>query len=214
MRVVLIDDHLMFRESFRIALEAQTAFRVVGEAATAQKAYEAVEREKPDLLVADFLLKDTDGVSLVRELKRRKTLVSTLMLTRVSHELFVSDAFEAGVKGYALKDQPFAEITEAMERVSSGQRYLSPTLGRLDAVVPRSSVSNGDSGRFDRLSHREREIFFRVVEGLSNKEIAGSLCISVKTVETHRLQINRKLGVRSPLELMRLAAIQGLVRDR
>jgi DNA-binding NarL/FixJ family response regulator len=212
MRVILVDDHQAFRDSFKIALWHEASISVVGEASTARDVYPLVEREKPDLVVADLMLKDTDGVSVAREMARRGLSTKTLILTVHANALFVRDAFEAGVSGYALKEQPLAEIIAAMRMTVSGERYLSPRLGPIP--LPRTRTGAGDRSAYaglDQLSRREREIFCRIIEGLSSREIATSLCISLKTVETHRSHINRKLGVHSPAELIRLAALKGLL---
>lgn len=212
MRVILVDDHQAFRDSFKIALWHEASISVVGEASSARQLYALVEQEKPDLVVADLMLKDTDGVSVARELQRRGTATKMMVLTVHANALFVRDAFEAGVAGYALKEQPLAEIISAMRTTVSGERYLSPRLGQIP--LPRARTANGDRNSYaglDQLSRREREIFCRIIEGLSSREIATSLCISLKTVETHRSHINRKLGVHSPAELIRLAALKGLL---
>ncbi len=212
MRVVLVDDHVAFRESFRIAIWHEASISVVGEASAAREVYPLVEAQKPDLVVADLMLKDTDGISVARELSRRGVATRLMLLTMHSNALFVRDAFEAGVIGYALKEQPLAEIIEAMKQVATGERYLSARLGQIPLPRARASVSERASyAGLDQLSRREREIFGRIIQGLSSREIATSLCISLKTVETHRSHINRKLGVHSPAELIRLAALKGLL---
>jgi two-component system response regulator NreC len=211
MRVVLLDDHQAFRESLRLALWHEAAIEVVGEIGAARQVPPLLEREKPDLLVADVMLEDTDGISMAQDLAHRGITTRVMMLTAYSNELFVRDAFEAGVVAYALKEQPLTEILEAMKRASGGERYLAPRLGPLPLAGGRYPPIKGDRGGIDRLSRREREIFFRIIGGLSSRDIAQSLCISLKTVETHRLHINRKLAVHSPGELMRLAAVNGLV---
>lgn len=212
MKLVLVDDHQAFRESFRIALWHEASISVVGEASAARQVYPIVEAEKPDLVVADLMLKDTDGVSVIRELARREVPARTMILTMHANALFVRDAFEAGALGYALKEQPLAEIIAAIRLAAAGERYLSPLLGSIP--LPRMRSSPGErasSAGLDQLSRREREIFGRIIQGLSSREIAQSLCISLKTVETHRSHINRKLGVHSPAELIRLAALKGLL---
>jgi two-component system response regulator NreC len=209
MRVVLLDDHQAFRDSLRVALWHEASIEVVGEAATARQAAPLLEAQRPDLLVVDLMLEDTDGISLTQDLVRRGLSVRVMMLTAYSNELFVRDAFEAGVSGYALKEQPLAEIIDGMKRSAAGERYVAP---RLAGVVLADTHRRGrERGGIERLSRREREIFLRIIGGLSSRDIAQALCISLKTVETHRLHINRKLAVHSPSELMRLAAVNGLV---
>lgn len=215
MKVVLVDDHLVFRESLRIALATQAGFDVVGEAKTAREACTIVENTRPDLLVTDLLLEDTDGVALVRELRRRGSAVPTLVLTRLAQADFVRDALAVGVRGYALKDESLDTLISAMRGVAQGQPYLSPGVQEIaasgggDAGAARPQANS--ASLLGPLTKREREVFGRVLEGFSNRDIAKTLCISLKTVETHRFRINRKLGVHSTAELIRVAAGAGLV---
>jgi DNA-binding NarL/FixJ family response regulator len=217
MRVVLVDDQQSFRDSLKIALWHEARISVVAHGNTARQLYPVIDEQKPDLVISDLILKDTDGISAVRELQRRGCQTRMLILTNHTSTLFVNDAFRAGAHGYALKEQPLAEIIEAMRLVRSGERYVSPLLqqvGRAPAVTRPPEAGNGNgNGAFgvDKLSAREREVFCQILQGVSSRDIARALCISLKTVETHRLHINRKLGVHSPAELIRLAALAGLV---
>jgi two-component system, NarL family, response regulator NreC len=207
MRVVLIDDHKVFLDSLRIALAQQPSIEVVGQTALASEAPELAARLAPDLMVLDLLLDDADAVTVTRELRRRELTTKVLILSVHENSLFVRNALEAGAQGYALKSQPLAEVIEAMWVVDGGGRYLAPSLGPLPAG---RSQRRGQSDT-DRLSRREREIFDLILQGHSSRDIANTLTISLKTVETHRAHINKKLGVRSPAELIRVAALQGLV---
>ncbi|HEY0715471.1 MAG TPA: response regulator transcription factor [Polyangia bacterium] len=204
--VVLVEDHLAYRESFRLALHSLSKFVVVGEASGAREAYPIIEQKEPDLAVVDFLLPDTNGISLGRELRRRRCRTKVLILGRMAHPMFIRDALRSGIGGFALKQESLATIFEALDRVLAGEHYLSP---QLQEEVERALSSKVPG--LARLSAREREILFLLVEGLSSKEIAKSLFLSSKTVDAHRLHINRKLGVRSPAALARLVADQGLI---
>ena len=199
-------------ESFNVALQHQASISVVGEAAEASLVYPLVEAAKPDLVVADLMLRDTDGVSVARELRRRRVTAPIMILTMHGNPLFVRDAFEAGVMAYAIKEQPLADIAAAMRLAAAGERYLAPSLGQIPPLRPRASASVGANlVGFDELSPREGEIFERIIQGTASRDIAQALGISLKTVETHRSHINRKLGVHSPAELIRLAALKGLL---
>jgi DNA-binding NarL/FixJ family response regulator len=203
--IVLIEDHLAYRQSFRIALSTLTPFHVVGDADGARDGCQLIESRRPDLAIVDFMLGDGDGVSLARELKRRRNHTPIFMLGRLPHPLFARDAFRAGIRGYALKAEPLPTLIEAIERVGGGGTYVSPLLQPfLDQEYDRLPG-------LDQLSRREREVLCLLVDGRSSKEIARSLCISVRTVDAHRLHINRKLNVRSPAQLARFAADSGFV---
>ena len=133
------------------------------------------------------------------------------MLSAYSLPDYVTAALHAGVLGYALKSQPFADIVEGMKAVGVGSRYLAPALPPSLLSTPRSRKSS--QNRLDSLSQREREVFDCVVRGCSNSEVSRELAISVKTVETHRANINRKLSVHSSTQLIRFAALRGLVLE-
>jgi DNA-binding NarL/FixJ family response regulator len=212
MRVIIIDDHQSFREAFKLAITEMASVSVVGEASTAREAYALIETTQPDLVIVDLSLKDSDGIALAHELKRRRITARIMILTMHSNGLFVREALEAGAQGYAVKEQPLAEIVEAMQTCVRGDRYLSPLVHPVPGSDEQVGTGdNGDSTFLERLSRREREIATHVIRGNSSQSIATFLCISLKTVETHRAHINRKLGVHSTAELIRLAAMKGLL---
>jgi two-component system, NarL family, response regulator NreC len=211
MKIFLIDEHQTYREAMRIALWQEARIFVSAHGDAVRPMYGLIERQPPDLIVLDLNLRDTDAVSAVRELHRRGCAPRTLILTSQSNTAFVRDAFQAGTDGYAFKSQPLDEIMDAMRVTAAGQRYLSPQLPPLLAEVALGTPDPSAPVGLDRLSAREREVFCRIVQGSSSREIASALCISLKTVETHRLHINRKLGMHSPGQLIRYAALSGLM---
>jgi DNA-binding NarL/FixJ family response regulator len=203
--VVLVEDHIAYRESFRLALQHASEFEVVGQAGSAREGYEVIERQEPDLVVADFMLPDGNGISFARELRRRKFRTKVLILGRISHPIFIRDAMNAGgVGGFALKQESLTDVVEAMKRVLAGEAFISRTLR--EKIEHMTTASAG----IEKLSAREREVLFLLLEGNSSKEIAAALFLSSKTVDAHRLHINRKLNVRSPAALARRLADQGL----
>jgi two-component system NarL family response regulator len=211
MRVVLVDDQQSFRDSFQIALRHEAQIAVIAHGDTARNMYPVIESERPDVVIMDVMLKDTDGISAVRELHRRGCSLRTLILTSQANTLFVRDAFRAGADGYALKAQPLSEIITAIRSTASGERYVSPQLSAASEALPEVPADRSAPLGIEKLSPREREVFCRIIQGDSTRDIARALCISLKTVETHRLHINRKLGVHSPGELIRFAALSGLM---
>ena len=204
---VLVEDHVAYRESFRLALSSvSTSFEVVGEAGSAREAFAVIERTDPDSRGDRLSLARLEWDSLARELRRRRARTKILILGRIAHPLFVRDGLRAGVGGFALKHEPLADVIAAMTAVAEGERHLSgPLREEMDAALARKVPGLAE------LSAREREILFLLVEGFSSKEIAKSLFLSSKTVDAHRLHINRKLGVRSPAGLARLVADEGLI---
>ena len=205
MRIVLLEDHLAYLESFKLAISTLSPIEVVGVATRARDAYGVIESTEPDVVVSDLMLPDTDAVSLARELRRRRVIVRIMVLTRLGHPLFVRDAQGAGITGFALKREPLLSLISAIHNVAAGETYISP------AIEERIANTQNQSSNLEQLSRREREIFFLLIEGLATKEIAKVLYLSPKTVDAHRLHMNRKLGVRSPVQLARLVADAGLI---
>src|SRR5687767_12005197 len=128
MRVIIVDDHQSFRDAFKVAITHLSPFSDVAEASPAREAYALIDSHHPDLAVVDVSLKDSDGIALAYELRRRGVLSRVMMLSMHSNGLFVRQALEAGVAGYASKEQPLTEIIQAMETCARGNRYLSPLI--------------------------------------------------------------------------------------
>jgi two-component system, NarL family, response regulator NreC len=210
--VALIDDHLVFREAFRTLLTASSEFSVVAEATEGREVCPLFEASKPDIVVMDVTLPGTDGLSATRELTSRHPTAKVMMLSAHAVHDYVTRAFAAGATGYALKSQPAAAVMAGLKAVARGERYLAPELPATLLTAGRSR-RKGAPGQLDGLSNREREIFDLVVRGYSNASISEELSISVKTVETHRANINRKLAVHSSTQLLRFAALRGLVSE-
>jgi DNA-binding NarL/FixJ family response regulator len=211
LRLALIDDHHLFREALRSLLMTQPDLDVVGEAAEAQEAYASAEAWQADVHVVDLALPGVSGTAVVRELGRRFPSSRALILTAHRADDYVEEAFAAGARGYALKEQKAGALFEAIRAVARGELYVAPSLSRPPADEGRRR--RGSATSLQDLSPREREIFDLVVAGLSNQYVAKELHISVKTVETHRAKINRKLRVHSTADLVRFAATRGLLLE-
>jgi DNA-binding NarL/FixJ family response regulator len=210
-RVALVDDHPVFREGLRALAQLEPDLDVVGEANDAREAYRMAEEHRPDVMTIDVGLPGADGIAATRELVRRLPELRVLVLSMHAGEDWVAAALSAGATGYALKTQPPEEVFGAIRDVARGRRYLAPTISaeRVDDQLARHAEGRDPLAP---LSRREREIFDLLVRGFSSQEVADELCISVKTVETHRVHIHRKLGVHSVAELIHYAAVRGLLR--
>jgi DNA-binding NarL/FixJ family response regulator len=213
LRLLLVDDHQVFRDGFRALLATQTDLSIVGEASDARQAFALAETAHPDVVVLDVSLPGMDGVAAVREISRRKPAARLMMLSMHDRDDDVARAMAAGARGYAFKSQPAAEVLDAIRAVGRGDRYLPPRVSGfvVDEIVRENGTGNGDS--LGVLSKREREVFALLVRGLGNDGVARQLCISVKTVETHRARILKKLRVHSIADLVRFAARRGLALD-
>jgi two-component system nitrate/nitrite response regulator NarL len=213
-RIAILDEQRLFTDSFRRGLEQDApSIEVVGAVATAREAFELVRSQPVDLLVCDLLLHGTDATAVARELARCESPTGVLVLTTETNRAFVVEAIQAGARGYALKTQPLEEVIDGIIQAGTGGRYFAPSLQVKAEAIPRTAASaTDDPALLGRLSRREREVFLQIIRsGSSTREIARALSISVKTVETHRSHINRKVGVHSPAELIRVAASAGLL---
>lgn len=203
-RIALIDDHLIFREGLRALIQAHSDLAVVAEGGDGREVYPLFEAATPGVAVVDIALNGSSGITVAQEITRRWPQCRVLMLTMHTAPDYAIRAFAAGASGYALKEQSATEVLDAIRSVAAGQRYLAPSLP--------TSVLAGDGARtqLDELTAREREVFDLILQSRSNRDISAYLHISVKTVETHRAAINRKLGAHSTADLVRIAARLGL----
>ena len=211
LRIVLVDDHCLFREGLCAVLSMQADIKIVAEANDAKEALTAVAQHRPDIVLLDVTLPGLDGIAVARELLKKDPRVKVLFLSMHAAAAYVAEALAAGAKGYATKDQPAADVVEAIRAVGRGDTYLAPKIPRRLVERPHGAAGTNDAGPLELLTPRERDVFNLVVNGFSNEGIAGELGISVKTVETHRAHVNRKLAVHSTGELIRFAAVRGLL---
>jgi DNA-binding NarL/FixJ family response regulator len=212
-RILVVDDHDIVRDALASLLQEVPDFEVAGVASSIRETLPLLESAAPDIVLADLSLGDGSSTELVRTLRRLRLKARVIIITGFSDEFAVVEALSAGVSGYVIKSQPTTELLEAIRSVAAGRRYVPPSLEARLALRP---VPMGDEAQIagpvglERLSPREVEIFRLVVAGSSSKEVARRLCISVKTVETHRTNMNRKLSVRTTADLVRFAAAHGI----
>jgi DNA-binding NarL/FixJ family response regulator len=209
MRVLIVDDHAVFRLGLRAALEEVAACEVVGEAGTARQALALVDQLGPDLVLMDLALPGMDGATATREVRRRAPAARVLVVSLHEQTPDVLEALDAGAHGYALKSEGLAALLVAVQTVARGDRYVAPSL--LDRLAAYRRRGDRAADTLAVLSQREREVFRLAADGLCNGEIARELCISRKTVDTHRYRINQKLALRTAADLVRLAAALGIL---
>ncbi len=209
MKIVLVDDHTLFRVGVRHVLATPPGFEVIGEASTARGAFRIIDATVPDLVLMDIALPGMDGVLATREIGRRAPRARVLIVSAHDQVNDVLDALDAGAAGYALKSDGPETLVEAIHTVSKGHRYVAPALApRLAAFEARRRNANDVLGI---LSPREREVFRLASECVIARDMARELCIARKTVDSHLNRINRKLGLRNMAELVRLAANLGML---
>jgi two-component system, NarL family, response regulator NreC len=206
-RVVLADDHILVRQGLKSLLEREE-FKVVAEASDGQEAVRQVESLHPDIAIMDISMPMLNGIDAARELGRSCPKTKTILLTQHDEDQYVSEALEAGVKGYVLKSQVASDLVQAIQQVSRGQVYLSPGVSRAVMEAYRSKSERPA----DPLSARERQVLQLIAEGKSTKDVASLLGISVKTAESHRTRLMQKLDIHEIATLVRYAVRRGIVQ--
>lgn len=209
-KILLVDDHQIIRDGLRLLLRDQPEFLVVGDAFDAEAAWLAVQKNEPDLIILDLALPGASGLTLVQRLRGEYPEIKVVVLTGHAEPQFVNEALRAGVNGYVLKLNASAEVlVAALRAVLAGQVYLCPQVSTLVVREYRRQIDPVDSAA-PALSTRELDVLKRIAEGQTTKEIAFALGVSTKTIETHRLHLLSKLGVKSVAELTKYALREGL----
>lgn len=210
-RVGLVDDHDLFRQGMTSLLARDPGIEVIWEASTAREAEEAARRAKAEVILMDVSMPGTSGIEATRAIVVGDPSTRVLVLTMHAREEFVVQALLAGATGFALKTQKIADVADAIRTVSQGRLYLAPDIPRRSLDEYHRRIRKLSKGAVDVLTTRERQVFELAVQNRSNRDIARELDITVKTVETHRTAVNKKLGVHSAAELVRFAAQHGLL---
>lgn len=209
-RLVVADDHKLFRDGLRLLLERRADLEVVGEAADGREVVRLAASLRPDLVVLDVSMPGLNGIEAARVIREHDPSVRIAMLSMHADRRYVLESLKAGASAYLLKDDGFDELVRAIPRILAGHLVLAERVG--EQVVQEYLAlarREGDSA-FDRLSPREREVLQLIAEGRSTKEIAALQDVSVKTVETRRQQIMEKLDLHSVAELTKYAIREGL----
>ncbi|HEY3433484.1 MAG TPA: response regulator transcription factor [Rhodocyclaceae bacterium] len=208
-RLVLADDHRMFREVLRLSLSTNPELEVVAEAGTGGEALECVSRDKPDVLVLDIALPDGSGISFIQEAKRRHPQLRILILSGYAEKVFVDEALKAGANAYVVKSAGTEELHKAIQAITLGQVYLSPEVVNV-SVRCQDKTGENSLPPSSVLGPREKEVLSLLAKGLRANEVASHLGIATATVEVHKRNLKKKLGLSSPAELTRYAIREGL----
>jgi len=209
-KVLVCDDHQLFREGVKAILNAQPTLEVVGEASDGKEAVDVALKLNPDVVLMDISMPVLRGFEATRRLKRARPFIKVLILTVYGDEDLVTRCLDAGAAGYILKDTPPVQLVYAIEAVNQGQQYLSPSVLK-GLVRQHISQPSGLKSGYELLSDREREILVRLAEGESLKDLATRLDLSVKTVDAHKTNLMRKLDLHDRSELIRYAIRKHLV---
>jgi DNA-binding NarL/FixJ family response regulator len=200
--IVIIEDHTLVREGLKALLRDRPDFKIVGEASEGKQGLKLVERHKPDLVLLDLILPGLHGLEVLRKVRKYSKVLAVSMR---SDEAFVAEAFANGVAGYVVKEDSFEELINALHAVLKGQRFMSRRLDqrRINRVLEK--LGTDGTSVPDRLTTREQEVLQMAAEGLTSSHIGNLLSISPRTVEMHRANLMRKLGLRSQADLVRFA---------
>jgi two-component system response regulator NreC len=207
-RVILADDHTLVRAGIRRILESQPQFEVVAEAPDGRAALDALDRYDADVLVLDLNMNGLEGIDVLRQAKRNNPEMRVVILTMHAGREYVARAIAEGADGYLLKDSAVQDLAAAIEAVIGGGTFFSPAIQQQMAEMVRDG---GQRQGLQGLTEREREVLTLIARGLSTKEIAAHLDIGHRTVDTHRANLMRKLGVKSVALLTQVAIREGIV---
>jgi DNA-binding NarL/FixJ family response regulator len=211
LRILLADDHDLTRSGLRFLLEQHEGWTVCGEASNGRMAVEMAETLKPDFAILDVSMPGLNGLEATRQILKSQPRTRILIYTMHETEKIIMEALEAGARGLVLKSDAGENIVAAVQSITAGKRFFTSSV--VDTVVD-AYLSKRESGRQDRgiLSNRENEVVQLLAEGKSNKEVAGILFITDRTVEGHRREIMRKLNLGSIADLVRYAVRNGIIQ--
>jgi DNA-binding NarL/FixJ family response regulator len=208
--IVVADDHRIVREGLVKLLESREDFEVIGEASDGEEAVNLVLEKEPDIVLMDIWMPRLSGIDATRRINKRGSSAKVLVLSMHESRTYVEEVLRAGAAGYVVKSSAASDLLQAIDAVKTGQSYLSPSITQqvVDAIArPGDTAPSGVS----MLTDREREVLQLVAEGLSSKEIAGVLGVSLKTVDSHRSNLMEKLDIHKVSGLVRFAIRSGLI---
>jgi len=210
MKILIADDHKIFRDGLRNLLEGRSGYQVIAEAEEGGEAVRLAREHAPDVAILDISMQGMNGIDAAARITAENRATRVLILSMHADRRFVLEALKAGALGYLLKESAFEDLLRAIRVVGAGGIFLSPRLAECAIRDYVRIADTGEEGAFAVLSAREREVLQLIAEGSATKEIAARLHVSVKTVETHRSRIMEKLGLRSVAELTKYAIREGL----
>jgi DNA-binding NarL/FixJ family response regulator len=209
-RVILADDHALVRAGIRALLEKLPGIEVVGEAANGRETLELIKKSAPNLILLDISMTELGGLEALPRIVKDFPAVKVLILSGHANEEYVLRALRSGAAGYLVKEAAAEELELAIKAIAQDKTYLSPSVSRtvVESYLQRAA---GEEGPIEQLTARQREVLQLIAEGKNTKEIAGTLDVSVKTVEAHRLQLMARLNIHDVPGLVRYAIRSGLV---
>ncbi len=210
LKVIIADDHMIVRDGLRSLLERQPDMEVVAEADNGRIALKLVKELSPDVVIMDIGMRELNGIDATRQIVKMSPGVKVLALSMYSDKRFIKGMLKAGASGYMLKDSAFKELIDAIRVIVENKIYISPSVANIitEDYLKQSPESDGSTRSL--LSSRELEVLQLLVEGMSTKQIASSLRLSIKTIESHRSRIMKKIDVNNIADLTRYAIREGI----
>ena len=209
-KVLIADDHQIVREGLRSMLEKEPGIIVVGEAEEGRTTLRLARELTPDVIIMDVAMPDLNGIEATRQIVAEFPAIKVIALSMHDDRRFVLHMIKAGAKGYLLKDSAFKDLAKAIRVVVANKTYLSSEIADIVVKDYLATTASEESSAFSLLSPREREVLQLIAEGKTSNQVAENLHVSIKTVETHRAQLLRKLKVKSVAELTKFAIREGL----
>lgn len=211
-RLLLVDDHPIVLDGLKSHLSAHADLAVAGEATDGEQALRKARQLSPDIILLDISMPRLNGLEFMETLRRESPTARIIVLTMHDSPEYITQTIRLGARGYLLKDTSPAELIRAIKAVHAGEVYFGAVVSRMVVETAVKGGFQSEGRRMDPLTEREHEVLALIAEGLSNKEIAGRLQLGVRTIETHRERIMRKLNVHSVAGLTRFAIARGLVK--
>lgn len=209
--ILLADDHAVVRQGLKALLEDEVDFNVVGEAGSGLEAIRMVSELNPDVLVVDIMMEDISGIEVARQVRENSPHTAIVVLSMYGDKRHVLEALRTGAKAYVVKKSVTSELIEAVRQVLVGRCYLGTSVSDVVVDAYLEKEKHGPADPYDLLSNREREVLHLAAHGYTNAEIADRLCISRRTVETHRAKAMRKLNLNNQTDLLRYALQRGIL---
>jgi DNA-binding NarL/FixJ family response regulator len=209
LRILLADDHVTVRHGLKLLIDSQPDMNVVSEVSDGNAAVESAVALKPDVIIMDISMPGMNGLVATRKLKQLQPNAAIVTLTRHADDAYLQELLRAGVSGYVLKQSAPTELLQAIRAAAAGRQYLDSALTARVTAAFLGKPGNRVSRPVTKVSERESEVLRLIASGYSNKEIAARLSVSVKTVEAHKANAMRKLGLNGRIDIVKYAALQG-----
>ncbi len=211
-KIIFADDHEVVRTGLRTLFQGTPECVLAGEASDGEQAVQLIAKVKPDVAILDISMPKMNGIEVTRIVKEKQPNVRILILTMYEDEAYVKEMVKAGADGYVLKNADKKEILTAVRTVASGERFFSPTISKLmiEGFIKKASSNENKSSSDIKLTKRENEVLRFICEGLTSREIADKLFLSLNTVNTHRTNIMKKLNIHDTAGLVKYALQNGL----